>query len=87
MYIYIYIHISAVELLSGPSLAFLIVTNWAKFVCFSTLFVKQHYKNKGFSRSFFKKKVRAQFLIGTNWAKLVFFGHQLGPSNSLTWPS
>ena len=30
--IYIYMYVSAVELLSGPSLAFLIVTNWAKFV-------------------------------------------------------
>ena len=40
IHIYIYMHMHAVELLSGPSLAFLIVINWAKFVFLNTVCVK-----------------------------------------------
>ena len=55
--IYIYIYIYAVVLLSGPSLAFWGVIFWAKFVFYKTLFVKKHYKNRGFSTFFLKKKI------------------------------
>ena len=52
-----YIYIYAVVLLSGPSLAFWGVIIWAKFVFYKTLFVKKHYKNRGFSTFFFEKKI------------------------------
>ena len=54
------------ELLSGTSLAFLIVTNWAKFVFeLFSLFVKKHFKNRGFSRFVFfqQKSARAMFKL------------------------
>ena len=56
-YINIYIYIYAVVLLSGPSLAFWGVIIWAKFAFYKTLFVKKHYKNRGFSTFFLKKKI------------------------------
>ena len=43
------------ELLSGPRLGVLIVTNWATFVFLKRLFVKKHYK-KGVSADFLFKK-------------------------------
>ena len=55
------------------------VTNWATFVFLKRLFVKKHYKNRGFSR-FFKKKGDAQFLMATNWAALpILKWHKRGP--------
>ena len=49
-------YIYAVRLLSGPRLGVLIVTNWATFVFLKKLFLKKHYKNRGFSRIFVQKK-------------------------------
>ena len=67
VYVYVYIYI-AVELLSGPSLAFLMVINWAKFVFFYTV-CQKHY-TIGVSADLFLKRT----------SKLAFvFGHQLGP--------
>ena len=40
----------------GHVLGFLMVTNWATFVFLKRLFVKKHYKNRGFSRFFSSKK-------------------------------
>ena len=61
IYIYTYIYIYAVKLLSGPRLGVLIVTNWATFAFLKRLFVKKHYKNRGFSNFFFKKKGTQHF--------------------------
>ena len=74
------LYIYAVVLLSGPSLAFWGVIIWAKFVFYKTLFVKKHYKNRGFSTFFLKKKLRAQIWGVIIWAKLVIFKMQS------TWP-
>ena len=57
----------------GHVWGFLIVTNWATFVFLKRLFVKKHYKNRGFSRFFVQKKGDPKFLIVTNWATLPFF--------------
>ena len=63
------------KLLIGPSL-------------FLALFVKKHYKNKGFSTFFIKRKLRAQILKVINWAKLAFFWTpKLAQLITLTWPS
>ena len=79
--IYIYI---AVVLLSGPSLAFWGVIIWAKFVFFTkTLFVKKHYKFRGFSTFFLKNNCARQFevlLSGPSWPFLSC--SQLGPDNN-----
>ena len=75
IYIYIYIYI-AVVLLSGPSLAFWGVIIWAKFAFYKTLLVRKHYKNRGFSTFFLKKKLRAQIWGVIIWAKLVIFKMQ-----------
>ena len=40
----------------GHVWGFLIVTNWATFVFLKKLFLKKHYKNRGFSRFFVQKK-------------------------------
>ena len=54
------------------------VTNWATFVFLKRLFVKKHYKNRGFSR--FLKKGDAQLLMVTNWATLpILKWHKRGP--------
>ena len=64
----------------GHALGFSMVTNWATFVFLETLFVKKHYKNRGFSRFFFFKKRDAQFLMVTNWATLpILRWHKRGP--------
>ena len=65
------IYIYAVELLSGPSLANLIVTNWAKLVKKKHCLSKKHYKI-GVSADFSKKGTRTNLNV-TNWAKLAFF--------------
>ena len=57
----------------GHVWGFLIVTNGATFVFLKRLFVKKHYKNRGFSRFLFQKKGDPKFLIVTNWATLPFF--------------
>ena len=54
-YIYIYIYMLWSYYL-GHVWRFLIVTNWATFVFLKRLFVKKHYKNRGFSRFFVQKK-------------------------------
>ena len=48
------------------------VINWATFVFFKTLFVKKHYKIRGFGRSCCQKR-DALFLMVTNWATLPLF--------------
>ena len=55
---YIYIYIYALwSYYLGHVLGFLMVTNWAMFVFLKRLFVKKHYKNRGFNRFvFFQKK-------------------------------
>ena len=65
---------------------------WAKFghfqsyylgqVCFlkKTLFAKKHYKNRGFSPFFLKKKVCTKISKVIIWAKLAIFMLQQ------TWP-
>ena len=45
----------------GHVWGFLIVTNWATFVFLKRLFVKKHYKNRGFNSFFFKKKGTQHF--------------------------
>ena len=40
----------------GHVWGFLIVTNWATFVFFEKAVFQKHYKNRGFSRCFFKKE-------------------------------
>ena len=40
----------------GHVWGFLIVTNWATFVFLKRLFVKKHYKNRGFSRFLVQEK-------------------------------
>ena len=52
-HIYIYI---VVELLTGPSLGFLIVINWSKLAFLKTLFVKNTIKY-GFQHVFNTKKI------------------------------
>ena len=78
------LYIYAVVLLSGPSLAFWGVIIWAKFVFYKTLFVKKHYKNRGFSTFFFWKKNCARkfevLLSGPSWSFLRC--SQLGPNNN-----
>ena len=80
-HIYICIYIYAVVLLSGPSLAFWGVIIWAMFAFYKTLVVKKHYKNRGFSTFFLKKKNCARkfevLLSGLSWS---FFKMQS------TWP-
>ena len=44
LYIYIYIYIYAVELLTGPSLAFSKVINWSKFFSKKNIVGQKHYK-------------------------------------------
>ena len=61
------------ELLSGPRLGVLKVTNWATSVFLKRLFVKNTIKI-GVSAVFLsKKKGDPKFLIVTNWATLPFF--------------
>ena len=50
------LYIYAVELLSGPSLGFLKVIIWSKFVFYKTPIVKKHYKI-GVSALFFEQKI------------------------------
>ena len=72
----------AVELLSGPSSAFLIVNIWSKFVL-KTLFVKQHYKI-GVSADVFSKNARANLNSYSLVQVGLFLDPQLGPDNNPT---
>ena len=81
--IYIYIYISAVRLLSGPSLALLEVIIWSKFVFSKTPIAKKHYKNRGFSLFCLEKNCAQKFwklLSGPSWRFLRC--SQLGPDNN-----
>ena len=80
------IHILAVVLLSGPSLAFWGVIIWAKFAFYKTLFDK-HTIKIGVSAPWFfffwLKKLRAQIWGVIIWAKLAILScSQLGPDNN-----
>ena len=66
------IHISAVVLLSGPSLGVLNVIIWSKFVFYKTPIVKNTIKI-GVSALLFWKKLRAQILNVIIWSKLTLF--------------
>ena len=82
-HIYIYIYACAVVLLYGPSLAFWGVIIWAKFAFYKTLFVKKHYKNRGFSTFLLTKNCARKFevlLSGPSWPFLSC--NQLGPDNN-----
>ena len=80
-HIYIYIYICAVELLSGPSLAFSGFIIWSKFVFLNTV-CPQHYKNRGFS-TFLNKKLRTNISGVIIWSKLALLKRtQLGPENN-----
>ena len=48
VYIYIYIYVCAVKLLTGPSLAFLMVTKWAKLMVTNWAMLISHYQNRAF---------------------------------------
>ena len=57
--VYVYVDVYVYVLWSyylGHVWGFLIVTNWATFVFLKKLFLKKHYKNRGFSRFFVQKK-------------------------------
>ena len=80
--IYIYIYICAVELLSGPSLAFSGVIIWSKFVFLNTV-CQKHYKNRGFSTCFEKKSCAQKNSGVIIWSKFAFLKRtQLGPDNN-----
>ena len=86
IYIYIHIYIHMYVLWSyylGHVLGFLMVTNWATFAFLKRLFVKRHYKNRGFSNFLFFKKRDPKFLIVTNWATLpILKWHKRGPASN-----
>ena len=65
----------------GHVWAILMVNNWATFVFLKKLFVKKHYKNRGFSGFFVqKKKGEQKILMVNNWATLpIFKWHKRGP--------
>ena len=70
---------------TGPSLGFSKVIIWAKFVFFlKTLLAQKHYKNRGFSTFFLKKKCAQKFaklLSGPSWPFLCC--NKLGPDNNI----
>ena len=66
-------HIYVVELVSGPSLAFLIVIIWSKFV-FLNAVCQKHYKKSSFAR----KTVNSYYLVQVG----LFLDPQRGPDNS-----
>ena len=78
MYIYIYIYINAVVLLSSPSLAFSSDIIWSKFVLKTVC--QKHCKNWGFNTC---KKLRANISGVIIWSlKLAMFKmHKLGPDS------
>ena len=74
-YIYIYIYLYAVKLLSGPSLGFSKVINWAKSKLLSGPSWFSHYKNRGFRRFFAQLSFCVFFCVQlfANFLKIAFF--------------
>ena len=82
-------YISAVELLTGPSLGGFSKLLAGPSLLFSKpLFVKKHYKNRGFNTFLYTRKMRAHIFKVIDWSKLAFFWTpNLDQLITLTWPS